>query len=165
MFRRATELDIDQIEQIFKGAKARMAADKLEQWNDEDGYPNRQSAIDDVANGVMYVYQIGDIIAGIIAINDDFYDAYPQTPNPKTARAFHRVAVSADFLGQGIGQKLYAHAEQAIKQMGYTVAIVDTYSQNLKMNNLILKCGYQLVGEFSLFPELPNWVMYRKELD
>lgn len=165
MLRLATKQDVDQIEQIFIDAKRRMAVDKLEQWADENGYPNREIAIEDVKNKVSYVYEVDGKVAGVLTINDDFYDAYPQVPNPDTSRAIHRVAVGDNFLGQGIGVKLYLEAEQVIAANGYDTIIVDTYSQNLKMNNLIKKCGYSVVGEFTLFDDLPNWIMYSKLLN
>lgn len=164
MFRLATTQDIDQIEQIFKEAKKRMAKENLAQWSDEDGYPNRQIAEEDVANQISYVLEIDYQVAGVITINDDFYDAYPVTPDPQTSRAIHRVAVSDKFIGQGIGTKLYMYAEATVKNLGYNTIIVDTYSQNLKMNNLIKKCGYNEVGEFCLFADLPNWIMYKKQI-
>lgn len=164
MFRLATTADIDQIEQLFVSAKRRMAADGLEQWSDEGGYPNRQIAIEDVENQISYVLEIDNQIAGVITINDDFYDAYPITPDPLTARALHRVAVNDNFLGKGLGCALYQHSEAVIKKMGYNTVIVDTYSKNLKMNNLIKKCDYTPVGEFSLFEDLPNWIMYIKQI-
>lgn len=164
MLRLATKADIEQVEQIFTEAKRRMADEGLAQWNDPAGYPNRQIAEADVDDQISYVYEVGGQIAGVITINDDFYDAYPEKPNPKYCRAIHRVAVSDKFLGQGIGTKLYSEAEQVIANLGYNIIIVDTYSQNLKMNNLIKKCGYQTVGEFTLHQNLPNWVMYKKSI-
>ncbi len=164
MLRLATKDDIDQVEQIFKQAKQRMAKEGLAQWNDEGDYPNRQIAVEDVQNQISYVYEINGKVAGMITINDDFYDAYPQTPNPQTSRAIHRVAVSDEFLGQGVGTKLYMGAEQVVADLGYDTIIVDTFTQNEKMNKLIQKCGYQTVGEFKLFEHLPNWVMYKKSI-
>lgn len=165
MFRLATKDDLDQIEVIVAEAKKRMAADKLEQWTDEEeNYPNRSHFANDIAKGELYVYEAAGKVAGVIAINDDFYDAYPETPDPKRARAYHRVAVSGNFLGQGIGKKLYNEANNTIAKAGYTVAIVDTFTKNQKMCGLIKSCGFEEVGEFELHPQLPNWVLFKKEL-
>lgn len=164
MFRLATNKDIDELDQLFADAKLRMANDGLEQWNEEDGTPNRQTVIDGINSQTMYVYVLEEQIGGVIVINDDFYPSYPQTPDPKTARALHRVAVSGPFLGRGIGQKLYEEAEATIKAMGYQTVIVDTYSKNTKMQNLIEKCGYQNCGNFTLYEHLPVWTMYQKQI-
>lgn len=165
MLLQATEKDIEQIVKILNDAKKRMKEDGLEQWSDQQGgYPNLETIKNDVKVGQIYKYQTAGDIAAIIVINDDFYDSYPLTPNPETSRAIHRVAVSNDYLGQGIGKKLYKSAEAKIKDMGYNTVIVDTYTKNQKMCGLIKACGYTNVGEFSLFEELPNWVMFKKEL-
>ncbi len=164
MLRRATTFDVEQILNILLDAKKRMAADNLEQWNESSSYPNRQIVMNDILNNTSYVYEINNEIAGVIVINDDFYDAYPIKPNEIKSRAFHRVAVNSKYLSQGVGKKLYKFAEEEIKKQGYTVAIVDTYSKNEKMVNLITKCEYQKVGEFKLHAHLPNWIMYKKEL-
>lgn len=165
MLLNATEKDIDEIVNILNDAKRRMKEDGLEQWSDEQGgYPNRETIENDVKVGQIYKYQVDNNIAGIIVINDDFYDSYPTKPSPETSRALHRVAVSNDYLGQGIGKKLYKAAEEKVKQLGYNTIIVDTYTKNQKMCGLIKTCGYIEVGEFTLFEDLPNWVMFKKEL-
>lgn len=165
MLIKASKTDIDQIVNILIDAKQRMKADGLEQWSEEQGeYPNRETIENDVKIGQIYKYQVDNQIAGIIVINDDFYDSYPTKPDPETSRALHRVAVSNDYLGQGVGKKLYKAAEEKIKDLGYNTVIVDTYTKNKKMCGLIKTCGYIEVGEFKLFEELPNWVMFQKEL-
>lgn len=164
MFRLATMEDVDQIEKVFIEAKRNMANDGLEQWNEEDGIPNRETAIEGINSNTMYVYTVEQVIAGVIVINDDFYQSYPITPDPLRARALHRVAVATEFLGRGIGQQLYIEAEQTIKAMGYSTIIVDTYSKNVKMLNLIVKCGFEPCGEFTLYEHLPNWLMYQKQI-
>lgn len=164
MFRLATTSDIEAITQLFTDAKLRMAKDGLEQWNEEDGIPNRQTVIDGIQTQTMYVYTVDTKIGGVIVINDDFYQNYPVTPDPNTARALHRVAVNGDYLGMGIGQKLYSEAESKIKEMGYNTVIVDTYSKNVKMQKLIEKCGYQQLGNFTLYEHLPHWILYQKQI-
>ncbi len=165
MLKLAIEQDLDQIEQIFIGAKKRMKNDDLEQWNDSDDYPNREIAVEDIKKKQMYKYEVDGKVAGVIVINDVFYDSYPETPCENKSRAIHRVAVADEYIGTGIGTKLYTYIEDVVKSLGYKTIIVDTYSKNKKMCNLIEKCGYQTVGEFQLYEELPNWIMFKKEID
>lgn len=161
----ANKNDIEEIVRLLNNAKKRMACDGLAQWsNQTGGYPNEQTIQNDINQKQLYKFEKKGKIAGIIAINDDFYDAYPQQVGKNQGRVFHRVAVSEEFLGQGVGKQLYNLAEQLIKEEGYTVAVVDTYSKNEKMCSLIKSCGYEKVGEFKLYNELPNWVMFMKNL-
>ncbi|WOO89167.1 GNAT family N-acetyltransferase [Mollicutes bacterium LVI A0078] len=165
MFRKAETKDIDQIVELLKSAKRRMAEDNLEQWaNGEEGYPNREIVVSDIEKQEMYVIDLDGDIAAVCAINDDFYESYPVKIEKQDARTIHRVAVNQNYLGQGIGKQIYANAEQTIKQMGYNTAVVDTYTMNIKMCNLIKVCNYTELGEFQLFDDLPNWVMFKKEL-
>ncbi len=164
MFRQAVTTDIERIMELLKSAKRRMSADGLEQWADEDGYPNREIVESDVSKGEMFVIELDDQIAAVCAINDDFYDSYPLAVDETKSRALHRIAVNESFLGQGVGKLIYKEAEAKIKQMGYQTVIVDTYTQNIKMCNLITAVGYEQVGEFQLVDDLPNWVMFKKEL-
>lgn len=164
MFRQAVATDIERITELLNSAKRRMSADGLEQWADEDGYPNREIVESDVSKGEMFVVELDGQIAAVCAINDDFYDSYPEAVDETKSRALHRIAVNQNFLGQGIGKLIYKEAETKIKQMGYQTAIVDTYTQNIKMCSLIKAVGYEQVGEFQLFDDLPNWVMFKKEL-
>ncbi len=165
MFRKAEVKDIDQIVALLNSAKRRMGEDKLEQWaNGEDGYPNREVVESDISKQEMYVIELNGDIAAVCAINDDFYESYPVQIKQQDARTIHRVAVSENYLGQGLGKQLYKEAEQVIKQMGYNLAVVDTYTMNKKMCNLIKACDYKQLGEFQLFDDLPNWVMFKKEL-
>ncbi len=164
MFRQAEAADIERITELLNSAKRRMSADGLEQWADEDGYPNREIVESDVSKGEMFVIELDGQIAAVCAINDDFYDSYPEAVDETKSRALHRIAVNQNFLGQGIGKLIYKEAETKIKQMGYQTVIVDTYTQNIKMCSLIKAVGYEQVGEFQLFDDLPNWVMFKKEL-
>ncbi len=160
MFRLATSKDIEQIVQLLNSAKRRMASDGLEQWADEDGYPNREVVLSDIEKQEMYIIERDQQVAGICVINDDFYDAYPVTIDKSLARTIHRVAVSEKFLGQGIGKTLYREAIAKSNELGFDIVVVDTYSKNTKMCNLIEASGFTSVGEFQLFEDLPNWIMY-----
>lgn len=164
MFRLAIKDDIDQIDQIFLEAKKRMADEGIEQWNDERNIPNRNTAVEGVTSQTMYVYEINNKVAGVIVIDTDFYEGYPTAPDPKTTRALHKVAVSQNHLGHGVGSKLLKEAEIKIKEMGYNNIVIDTYSNNAKMVNLIAKCGYDEIGSFQRFSYLPNWIMYTKQV-
>ncbi len=164
MFRQAVTKDIESITELLNGAKKRMRLDGLEQWADEDGYPNREIVESDISKGEMYVIELDNQIAAVCAINDDFYDSYPQKVDESLSRALHRIAVNENFLGQGVGKLIYKESEEEIKRMGYKTVIVDTYTQNVKMCSLIKAVGYEEVGEFPLFDDLPNWVMFKKEL-
>ncbi len=161
-FIKATNNDIDQIMIIIEDARIRMKKDGLIQW--QDGYPNKDTILDDIKIGQLYKYEFNNTVAGICVINSDFYEPYPPHASKEQSQTIHRFAINTNFLGQGIGQKLFEAAEREILNNGFTYAIVDTYTQNKKMVNLIEKREFKNLGEFPLMKEFPNWVLYQKNL-
>lgn len=164
MFKLANKEDIDEILIILNNAKSRMKEDGLEQWNDESGYPNKNTLLNDIETKTLYKFVKDETIAGICVINNDFYDQYPVEFDKVNSRVIHRVAVNERFLGQGIGYQLYQNAITTSKENGFKTLVVDTYSKNIKMVNLIKKCGFETICEFELKPNLPNWVLFQIKL-
>ncbi len=162
MLLQANYEDITTILEIIEDAKHRMKKDQLIQW--QNGYPNYQSISDSYNQKQLFKLVENDKIVACCVINDTFYDTYPKTYIAQEARAIHTVAVASDFLGKGYGLKLYQSACNYIKAENYKLAVVDTYSENQKMKNLIVKSGFTKIGNFELIDNCKQWVLYEKEL-
>lgn len=154
--------DVNEVMIIIDAAKERMKEDVLIQW--QDGYPNRDTILNDIQLGQIYKYVENDVICAIAVINDDFYEPYPSHANKDLCKVIHRVATKPEVLGKGIGTKLFAVVEDKIREMGCQYALADTYTLNIKMRGLIEKSGYDNMGEFELVEGAPNWVLYQKKL-
>ncbi|MFV0255622.1 MAG: GNAT family N-acetyltransferase [Erysipelotrichaceae bacterium] len=153
---------LKEINEIVEKAKVLMRADGLQQW--QNGYPNQEVLIKDLENKNLYVYLIAGKVAGIVVINDDYYQQYQNTPSATECLMIHRVAVAEEFRNQKLGIKILNEALNIIKAKGFKYAIVDTNSKNLKMLKIIKATGFQYCSDFILQKDLPAWQVFMKVL-
>lgn len=148
-FRKAVESDIDVVWQILQGAIARRKADGSDQW--QDGYPNRDVAIQDIEKGYGYVLTYGNDVAGYCAllINDEpAYAAIEgQWLTDGDFVVYHRVALSEEYVGRGLAAKMMEFIESFTKNMGISSLRADTNFDNPGMLRLFDKMGYTYCGE------------------
>lgn len=151
--------DLDQVMQIIEDARIRMKRDRLVQW--QDGYPNRDTIINDIRLQQIYKLVDQSMIMGICVINDDYYNQYVGIPSKEHCLVIHRVAVSADYLHAGVGRTLITQATKLIEAQGL-LPVIDTNSENLKMIGLIQRCGFEYVSSFAMLEQGPEWNLYIK---
>nr|WP_295871966.1 GNAT family N-acetyltransferase [uncultured Chitinophaga sp.] len=148
-FRKATTADADQIWQILEKAIARRKAEGSDQW--QDGYPNPAVVAHDIANDHGYVLTAGDKIAGYVAllINDEpaYTDIKGKWLTDGDFVVYHRVAISDDFLGQGLAQKMLQHIEDYARDNHISSVRADTNFDNAGMLRIFEKLGYVYCGE------------------
>lgn len=148
-FRKATTADADQIWHILEKAIARRKAEGSDQW--QDGYPNPAVVEHDIANDYGYVLAAGDKIAGYVAllINDEpaYADIKGKWLTDGDFVVYHRVAISDDFLGQGLAQKMLQQVEGYALENGITSVRADTNYDNKGMLRIFEKLGYVYCGE------------------
>jgi GNAT superfamily N-acetyltransferase len=141
--------DADQIWHILEQAIARRKADGSDQW--QDGYPNPQVVAEDIKNGYGYVLAAGDKIAGYVAllINDEpaYEDIKGKWLTSGDFVVYHRVAISDEFLGQGLAQQLLKHIEDYAAEKGINSVRADTNYDNKGMLRIFEKLGYVYCGE------------------
>lgn len=65
-FRKAVETDLNAVMNIISQAQNYLKEQGIDQW--QNGYPNRQTIINDIENGHSYVLLKDDIIVGTVAI-------------------------------------------------------------------------------------------------
>lgn len=142
---------IQRIWNILQQAIERRKKDGSTQW--QDGYPNLSVVNQDISKGAGYILTDGDIIVGYCAI---FVNDEPSYANIKGKWltdndfiAYHRVAISDEYLGQGLAQLMLKHVEQiAIEKRIYSIK-ADTNFDNLGMLRIFEKLGYIYCGEVS----------------
>lgn len=148
-FRKATETDVPLIWEILQQAIARRKADGSTQW--QNGYPNPETVYNDIAKGVGFVLADGETIIAYSAvlINDEpAYDAIDgQWLSNSDFVVVHRVAISEDYLGQGLVQKMFGYFEDFALQNNIHSVKVDTNFDNLPMLRIMEKLGYTYCGE------------------
>lgn len=148
-FRKATNDDINRIMQIFDGARKRIAALGINQW--QDGYPHEEIVEEDVALSRSYVGEIdGEVVATVMLMTDN-EPTYDVIYNGKWAvdgeyLTIHRIALDGDLCGTGAAKKVMDFAESEAKKRGMKSIRVDTHEGNIPMRKNLEKNGYVCCG-------------------
>ncbi|WP_297407940.1 GNAT family N-acetyltransferase [uncultured Cetobacterium sp.] len=145
MIRNATENDLDKIMEIINITVKDMETEGNNQW--DEAYPNRDIFIKDIKNNYLYLIEEEDI-KGVICLNYIEADEYKNINWSLESKALviHRMAVNSKFRNQGIGSKLLEFAKSLAKENNIKIIKTDTYSKNIKMDNLFRKLNFKQIG-------------------
>jgi GNAT superfamily N-acetyltransferase len=148
-FRQASASEVPQIWEIIQQAIVRRKNDGSEQW--QDGYPNEDVIKQDITKGIGYVLIDDNIVAGYAAILINDEPAYEQLKGAWLTNGdfvvVHRVAISDDYLGKGLAQKIFLFVEDLAKGNNVFSIKVDTNFDNIPMLKILEKLGYTYCGE------------------
>lgn len=148
-FRKATFGDVPQIWVILQQAIARRKNDGSQQW--QDGYPNQDVVENDIEKGVGYVLTDDETIVGYTAILINDEPAYHELKGTWLTNSdfvvVHRLAISDDYLGKGMAQKIMLYTEDIALQNDIYSVKVDTNFDNIAMLRIFEKLGYTFCGE------------------
>jgi len=148
-FRKAVISDIPQIWKIIEQAIVRRKNDGSEQW--QDGYPNEDVIKQDIKKGIGYVITLDNTLAGYAAILFNDEPAYEKLKGTWLTNGdfavVHRVAISDDYLGKGLAQKIFLYTEDLAIDNNIFSIKVDTNFDNIPMLKILEKLGYTYCGE------------------
>lgn len=148
-FRKAKPEDQSQIWDILKAGIKRRKEEGSNQW--QDGYPNPDVVDADIENGYGYVLTDGDAVIGYCAIliNDEPEYARLQGKwlTDEDFVVYHRVAISENYLGKGLAQKMLMHVEDYARKNTIRSVKADTNFDNKGMLKIFEKLGYSYCGE------------------
>ena len=149
-FRKAAAVDIPQIWTIIQQAIVRRKNDGSLQW--QDGYPNETVIQQDISKGIGYILTQNDItIIGYAAVLFNDEPAYGQLKGTWLSNeefaVVHRVAISNDYLGKGLAQKIFCFTEDLALQNNIHSIKIDTNFDNIPMLKILKKLGYTYCGE------------------
>ena len=148
-FRKATASEMPQIWTIIQQAIVRRKNDGSQQW--QDGYPNEDVIRTDIAKDFGYVLTDNDTIVGYAAILFNDEPAYEQLKGTWLTNGdfavVHRVAISDDYLGKGLAQKVFLFTEDLAIENNIFSIKVDTNFDNIPMLKILEKLGYTYCGE------------------
>ena len=148
-FRKALVSEIPQIWEILKLAIARRKEEGSNQW--QDGYPNPDVIQNDIDKSVGYVLLQDNSIVGYCAIlvNDEpeYANIIGKWITDSDFVVFHRVAISENYLGQGLAKKMFQHIEGIAGELSIKSIKVDTNFDNIPMLKIFEKLGYVYCGE------------------
>ncbi|GKU25463.1 GNAT family N-acetyltransferase [Clostridium folliculivorans] len=148
-FRRTVEADISSIMNIIKQAQAYFKDNGIDQW--QNGYPNEEVIKNDISNGHSYVLLNENKIVGTSAISFDGEKTYDeiyegQWVSNDTFAVIHRIAVDNEYKGLGLSSIIIKNVEELCLSRGVQSIKVDTHEENLSMQRLLKKNGFQYCG-------------------
>ena len=148
--RLATRDDLVSLTGLVSRVVPLMRAEGNLQW--DDTYPNPEVFGQDIERGQLWVAEISDRLAGVVAITSDPEPDYVQADwdHNEAAIVVHRLAVDPEFRGAGVARALMQHAEEVARSQGIHTIRIDTNIENLATQRLFPGLGYRFAGEISL---------------
>jgi GNAT superfamily N-acetyltransferase len=150
LIRPATPNDLPKIIQLIAEVVPAMTALGNFQWDSH--YPNAETFTNDIYKNQLWVAEIENQITGIAAITTDQEPEYIKAgwDISELAIVTHRLAVSPQYRGLGIGIALLRQAEQEALRRGIKTLRIDTNTSNQATQKLFPKLGYVFAGEIDL---------------
>ncbi|MBR3227350.1 MAG: hypothetical protein IKF68_02270 [Erysipelotrichaceae bacterium] len=140
---KATEKDLEAILSIVEDARRFLRDHGVNQW--QDGYPNRASFLEDIAEKRLYVVKTADTVSAVFALVDheETYDVIydGEWLNDRDYVAVHRIAVKEDLKGTGIARFIFDELKKK-----YGDIRVDTHEGNINMRRCLLNNGFRYCG-------------------
>ncbi len=156
--------------QILNEAKTYFKLQNINQWQDENGYPNEIDLNEDMKNKAWYVAKINDeIVATFMADvqKDETYEGKPANGewliSGKKYGVLHRIAVSGAHKGKGIAGQIVNFTCEMCKQKGAFSLKSDTHKDNINMQKMLVNNGFIECGGIILPNGAPR-IIFEKTL-
>lgn len=148
LIRKGTVNDLDQIMVIINDAKRRLKLSGSPQW--QKGYPNEETFLNDIKQGELYVLTQNLQIVGTMTLAN-YEPTYEKIIDGKWLNndnylVIHRIAIHQSFLKHGYASELISFAKSLAILRHIDSIRVDTHHNNLSMQKLVLKQGFQYCG-------------------
>lgn len=148
-FRKSLNSDIPQIMSIIKQAQAYFKEQGIDQW--QNGYPNEEVINDDIKNEKSYVMIKDNEIVATTVISFDKELSYKNIIDGEWITngdycVIHRVAVDNTYKGLGLSHKIIKYTEEICLEKGVHSIKVDTHEENIPMQSLLKKNGFEYCG-------------------
>lgn len=149
VFRTAHESDLSTIWEIITFAKEVRRREGSSQW--QDGYPDIDTIRLDIVDRKGYLLLFNDEVCGYMAVVLDGEPAYDDIEgcwlSNRPYTTVHRMAVSSQAKGKGLGYTMLLKAEEiSLANSIYSIR-VDTNYDNTAMLHIFEKLGYVYCGE------------------
>lgn len=115
-------------------------------------YPTRQTALDALEAGTLYVLERDGVVAAAAKIDQnqvpEYADApwrYPDAP-PEQVMVLHTLVVDPAFAGRGCGKRFVAFYEEHARTRGCPCLRMDTNAKNVAARRLYAGLGYREAG-------------------
>lgn len=162
MFRKAILQDVDTITEIYESIHTEEEAGRTTIGWIRDIYPTRQTAVDSVLKGDMFVEEINGQIVAAAKINQEQVPEYADATwqydaLPEQVMVLHTLVVDPKEKGKGYGTKFVKYYEEYALFHGCPYLRMDTNEKNSQARTLYKKLGYEEVSTVScIFNGIPD---------
>lgn len=149
-FRKSEYEDIDNILEIIEEGKVSLKKAQVPQWI--DGYPNRETIMEDIDKGYSYVLTNNDEIVGTAALIYGVEETYKEIfqgewlSELEEYAILHRVAIKESEKGKSLAVRIMEFVQEDAKDKGMESIRIDTHRKNKSMKKMIEKSGFEYCG-------------------
>ena len=153
-FRKATEHDLAGMEEILKDAIRFLKEQKIDQW--QRGYPDREQLIKDIRAKCSYVIEEKDGPKAMCAVSFDSEKSYERIEGGawltkgEDHAIVHRFAVHSSCKGKGMASFPLGDIDKLAQKEGVFSIRIDTHEDNVRMQHVLERAGYQKCGVIRL---------------
>lgn len=142
-----------------------MKSENNTQW--DETYPKKEDFIEDINNKNLYVDEFEGDLIGFICIDSNQPEEYKGIDwiSDEKAIVIHRMGVNPKFRGLGKAKNLIRYAENFAMNNDIMYIKTDTNSMNIKMYNLLKKCGFRFSGQIKLMGKEDPFYCYDLKLN
>lgn len=153
LIRKANINDLKEVIKIYDQAIEKFKQERTFQW--EKGFPpNEESFKNDLVNNEIYVATLDNDIVGVMTFllngEDDYLEIDGEWINEDKYLTIHRIAVSKEYYGKGIGYKLIDFAKDYCIFNNYKSIRIDTHNKNFDMKRMLERNGFVYTGIIKL---------------
>ncbi len=163
--RKAELHELDRIEELFNEARAFIATQGIDQW--QNGYPEREILEKDIVDGNRYVVcENGKILASVgffMGEDPTYAEIDGQWINDSSYVCIHRICVDNTAKGMGLGGAMVRACEEICRKNKCRNIRCDTHEGNKPMRRMLEKNGFVYCGVIHLATGEPR-VAYQKKM-
>lgn len=147
--RKAQKDDLAALHEVFREARARIAALGIDQW--QDGAPTDETILKDIERGLGNAFLQDGRVAGYAMFATKPEETYRQLDGKwegaeEDSVVIHRVAVADETAGTGLGGGILREAERFCRERGRHFLRIDTHRGNAVMRGFLEHLGYETRG-------------------
>lgn len=151
MLRTTKEYELERVMKIIEDGREFLKEQGVNQW--QHGSPSRDEIINDINEGISYVYEkSGEIVAtAMLTTLDEDYENYPTFWSENSSYlAIHRLATVKKYCAQGIAREFMGTIYFFAKSQNIKFLRIDTHLDNEIMRKFLSRFGFKEKGLIKL---------------
>ncbi|MCK5038394.1 MAG: GNAT family N-acetyltransferase [Thermoplasmata archaeon] len=163
---KARDDDIERIMKLVSDCVASMGKAGQTQWNED--YPTREMVARDIKAGTLHTLrnELGHLIAMVTMDEEQelvYGDVAWRFTDGKVI-IFHRMAILPEYQGRGLAGLFQDLMDDKARELGYTIARLDTYSDHERVIGFLERRGFEKAGQVEHVPGLKPFICFEKVL-